>query len=221
MSERVGALGRPLTGPPRAPGGPDPLATASAEPPAPPIDRPGAPTDLATQAAADVAARVAQLYRDLFPAVYGFVRFRVGDAHTAEDVTATVFERALSRLATVRDADHVRSWLFTVARNAVVDEHRRGRRSTSPLDAADALEQLWVESPERAVLDRDDWRRLLGYVAELDDRDREILGLRFAAGLGNREVGAIVGLTEANVAQIVHRAVVKLRRRFASEEPRA
>ena len=69
-----------------------------------------------------------------------------------------------------------------------------------------------------AEADRDDWRRLVGYLAELDDRDREILGLRFAAGFSNREVGEIVRLSEAHVAQIAHRAVVKLRRRFAHEE---
>ena len=165
----------------------------------------------------DIAVRVAALYRELFPAVYGFIRFRVGDAHVAEDLTATVFERALGKLTSVRKPERVRGWLFTVARNAVADERRR-RRPAAPLDAAELLEHLWVDSPERLVVDRDEWRRLLTYLAELDDRDREILGLRFAAGLGNREVGQVVGLTESNVAQIVHRAVVKLRRRFASEE---
>jgi RNA polymerase sigma-70 factor (ECF subfamily) len=163
------------------------------------------------------ATRVARLYRDLFPAVFGFVRFRVGDTHLAEDLTAIVFERALAKLATVREPERVRAWLFTIARNAVVDERRR-RRPDADLGAADQVEHLWVDSPEREVLDRDEWRRLVGYLAELDDRDREILGLRFAAGLTNREVGEIVRLSESNVAQIVHRAVVKLRRRFAHEE---
>jgi len=168
----------------------------------------------------DLAGRVALLYRELFPAVYGFVRFRVGDAHVAEDLTATVFERALSKLASVREPERVRGWLFSIARNAVADERRR-RRPSAPLDATDTLEHLWVDSPERHAVDRDEWRRLLTYLAELDDRDREILGLRFAAGLANREIGEILGLTESNVAQIIHRAVVKLRRRFASEEPQA
>jgi RNA polymerase sigma-70 factor (ECF subfamily) len=167
-----------------------------------------------------VAARVARLYSELFPAVYGFVRFRVGDTHLAEDLTAVVFERALAKLASVRDPDRVRAWLFTIARNVVTDERRRRRPATS-LDVADALQHLWVDSPETAALDRDEWRRLVGYLAELDDREREVLGLRFAAGLTNREAGEVVRLTEAHVAQIVHRAVVKLRRRFGHEESHA
>lgn len=167
--------------------------------------------------AEDSAGRVARLYRELFPAVFGFVRFRVGDGHLAEDITATVFERALAKLASVRDPDRVRAWLFTIARNAVTDERRR-RRPGAPLEAIETLEHLWVDSPETQALARDEWHRLVQYLAELDDRDREILGLRFAAGLSNREVGDIVERSESYVAQIVHRAVVKLRQRFAHEE---
>jgi RNA polymerase sigma factor (sigma-70 family) len=170
-----------------------------------------------TAAQGDTATRVARLYRELFPSVFGFIRFRVGDGHLAEDLTATVFERALARLATVRDPDRVRSWLFTVARNVVTDERRR-RRPGGTVEEIETLEHLWVDSPESEALARDEWRRLVGYLADLDDRDREILGLRFAAGLSNREVGQVVGHSEAHVAQIIHRAVVKLRRRFANEE---
>ena len=184
------------------------------------VDAAEPPATAAEASKDDVAGRVALLYRELFPAVYGFIRFRVGDAHVAEDLTATVFERALSKLASVREPERVRGWLFTVARNAVSDERRR-RRPSAPLDATDTLEHLWVDSPERHAVDRDEWRRLLTYLAELDDRDREMLGLRFAAGLGNREIGEILSLSESNVAQIVHRAIVKLRRRFASEEPQS
>jgi RNA polymerase sigma-70 factor, ECF subfamily len=175
------------------------------------------PVDARAWRAESVATRVARLYRDLFPAVFGFIRFRVGDVHLAEDLTATVFERALAKLASVREPDRVRPWLFTIARNVVTDERRRRRPATN-LEVADLLEHLWIDSPETEALDRDEWRRLVGYLAELDDRDREILGLRFAAGLANREVGEIVRLSETHVAQITHRAVVKLRRRFAHEE---
>ena len=206
-AERYGALQEVL------PGDLSPASENGLTKSSPPVD----PGRWRTETA---ATRVAQLYRELFPAVFGFVRFRVGDTHLAEDLTAIVFERALAKLATVRDPERVRAWLFTIARNAVVDE-RRQRRPDADLGAADQVEHLWFDSPEREVLDRDEWRRLVGYLAELDDRDREILGLRFAAGLTNREVGQIVRLSESNVAQIIHRAVVKLRRRFAHEETSA
>ncbi|MGI8687691.1 MAG: sigma factor [Thermomicrobiales bacterium] len=67
------------------------------------------------------ADRFAQIYHKLFPPLYGYVHFRVGDRHVAEDITAQVFERALSHVATVRQPDRLRPWLFAIARNAVAE----------------------------------------------------------------------------------------------------
>ncbi len=158
----------------------------------------------------------ARLYRELFPPVYGYVRFRVGDPHLAEDLTAQVFERALARLASVRQPERVRAWLFTIARNAITDYHR-ARRPAAGLESAEGLAHLWIESPEGEAVRRDDLRRLGAYLGGLAERERELIGLKFAAGLTNREIARILGLSEANVAQILHRAVVKLRQRFAEE----
>lgn len=163
------------------------------------------------------AERFGATYAAFFPTLYGFVRFRVGDPHLAEDVTAHVFERALSRLATVHEPDRLRAWLFTIARRAIAD-HYRSHRSDAPLATAEDLAHLWAESPESEALRREERRRLAAYLAELADREREVLGLRFAAGLTNREIAAVLRLSEANVGQIVHRAIVKLRQQFAEEE---
>ena len=84
---------------------------------------------------ADVRDRFVEIYRELFPSLYGFVRFRVGDAHAAEDLVGQVFERALGRLAGVRQPERVRAWLFTIARNAIVD-YRRRQRSAVGLEQA-------------------------------------------------------------------------------------
>jgi RNA polymerase sigma-70 factor (ECF subfamily) len=165
----------------------------------------------------DATAQFVSLYRALLPPLYGYVRFRVGDAQVAEDLTAQVFERALTRLATVRQPDRARAWLFTIARNAIIDYRRRHRPTTELVDT-EALAHLWAESPEADVVRREEWRRLVAYLADLNEREREALGLKFAAGLTNREIGAVLGYSHANVAQIIHRAIVTLRRRFDAEE---
>lgn len=160
--------------------------------------------------------RFAATYATLFPSLYGFVRFRVGDPHLAEDLTAHVFERALSRLATIRDPERLRAWLFTIARRAIID-HYRSRRQDTPLTTAADFAHLWIESPELEALRREERQRLAAYLAGLADREREVLGLKFAAGLTNREIAAVLRLSESNVGQIVHRAIVKLRQQFAEE----
>jgi len=113
------------------------------------------PTDGAAGVHASIsgatALRIAQLYRELFPAVFGFIRFRVGNVQVAEDLTALVFERALTKLSSVREADRVRAWLFTVARNAVAEERRR-RKPTPDLEVAEALDHRWIESPAAQVM---------------------------------------------------------------------
>lgn len=164
-----------------------------------------------------VNARFTQLYRETFPALYGYLRFRIGDPHLAEDLTAQVFERALPRFMAVRPPERLRAWLFTIARHALADYHR-ARRPGSDLAVVDLLTHLAVDSPEAEALRRDDRRRLATYLQGLNERERDVLGLKFFAGLTNRESARVLGLSEANVAQIVHRAVVKLRHRFAEEE---
>jgi RNA polymerase sigma factor (sigma-70 family) len=181
------------------------------------VRRPSPVPDGAARADDETAQRFVNLYRELLPPIFGFIRFRVGDLHLAEDLTAQVFERALARLATVREPERVRAWLFTIARTAIVD-HRRGRRISTALEAADLVEHLWIDSPEHEAEQREEWRRVVAYVGSLGERERELIGLKFAAGLTNREIGQILDLSEANVAQIIHRAIVKLRRRFDEEE---
>jgi len=167
------------------------------------------------RAAAEVC--FTQIYRELFPVLYGYLYFRLGDPQLAEDLTAQVFERALPRFMAVQPPERLRTWLFTIARNLLID-HYRGRRTTSELASVDLLAHLAVESPEGEALLRDEQRRLGGYLHDLDEREQEIVGLKFFAGLSNRESARLLGLSEANVAQIVHRTIVKLRRRFVAEE---
>jgi RNA polymerase sigma factor (sigma-70 family) len=156
--------------------------------------------------------RFAEIYDRHYDAVCGYVRCRVAGAAAADDVVSRVFERALDRLDGYdpRRAP-VAAWLFAIARSAVVDHYRalRGRAGVS-LDAAE--ERPSGELPAEEVLAGAEERRALaGALALLDDREREILALKFGGRLTNRDIAAHLELGESHVAVLVYRAVRRLR----------
>lgn len=67
-----------------------------------------------------------------------FIRRRVRDDHVAEDLLQDVFVRVHDKLGSLSDDDRLTAWLFRIARNAIIDHHRR--RSPGELDGTEFLE---------------------------------------------------------------------------------
>lgn len=150
-----------------------------------------------------------------FDRVYGFVRFRISDEAAAEDITSEVFARAWSKLRDPDDRNAAAAWLFTTARRLVIDHHRR-HPSTSLGSVAEAHHPAGP-TPENASLAHERLTVLRRCLDALSERERDVIGLRFIAGLRNREIAALVGTTEGNVAKILHRTLRKLRDRLAAD----
>lgn len=153
-----------------------------------------------------------RLYDEYFGRVYNYVRYRCEGNAVAEDIVALIFERALTRLG---DFDPERgpfgAWLFTIARN-MLNNHLRAenRRNCLSLEACS-------EQPDRAALPEEQIVRnetqaeLLAAISCLNDRERDLLSLKFGACLTNRRIAEITGFSENNVGVILYRAVHKLR----------
>ncbi|MDO9356030.1 MAG: sigma-70 family RNA polymerase sigma factor [Solirubrobacteraceae bacterium] len=148
------------------------------------------------------------LYRTACADVYAYVRSLVGDAATADDVTAQAFERAYRKRRSF-DARRgtPRQWLFTIARNASLDELRRRKRAATPL--ADAGVKVAAPAASTEADDRADAVRAA--IASLPPRERDLIALKFYAGLSNAEIGATLGISETNAGTRVHRALSSLR----------
>ncbi len=153
------------------------------------------------------------VYAEQLPRVFNFFRYRFGDTADAEDLTARTFEKAWrARHRYRRDVAGFSTWLLTIARNVAVDEYRT-RRPHVPLAAA-ATVPADGASPEDAAVLISEADRLASMLVQLPDRDRELLALKYGAGLTNRAIAQATGLSESNVGTILHRAVQTLRSRW-------
>jgi RNA polymerase sigma-70 factor (ECF subfamily) len=166
--------------------------------------------EAAAHAPSDVDAAFEELYRQSRDDIYAYVTGLLRDRSAAEDVTAQVFERAYRRRRTFKPGKGSRrAWLFGIARNAALDELRR-RRRRARLVAEPEDEGLMPphEGAEVAV------RRaaLRTAIAELSARERELVALKFFAGLTNGEIATVIGTSETNAGTKLHRVIQKLRR---------
>ena len=178
-------------------------------------------TAIAPAAEAPSSAQVAfeELYRSSRDDVFAYVAGLLRDRSAAEEVTSQAFERAWRKRRQLDpERGSGRAWLFGIARNAALDELRRRSRTAEMADepAADAgLGGLGIGQPggdpAEVAVRRTALRQAL---ATLSGRERELVALKFFAGLSNAEIAAVIGASESNAGTKLHRVVEKLRRSF-------
>lgn len=164
-----------------------------------PGDRPEA--DAVAAAQAD-PGRFGALYERNFETVYAYVARRASSRAETEDVTATVFHKALANIGRFewRGVPFV-AWLLRIAANELAD--RRPEPTTSLSD------ELGVESAELEAIE---WRAdLFRGVRDLPDDQRRVIVLRFTEGRSIREAAEALGRSEGAVKQLQVRALRTLR----------
>ena len=144
---------------------------------------------------------------------YRFVASRVGSPSDAEDLTQIVFVKALEALPRY-EARGVPfgGWLFRLARNAVID-HIRTRRDQVDLDAM--TDQAAEDgTPETEAILRSDLDAMAEALRSLTPDQREVIALRFFAGLSALETAALMGRQEGTIRGLQFRAIGSLRQRL-------
>ncbi len=155
-------------------------------------------------------ARFESLYRSSRDDVYAYVMTLLRDPAAAEDVTALAFERAYRRRRTFdRRRGEERAWLFGIARNAALDELRRRRRVAALVAEPDDAVSAPVDEGAEVALRRTAVQTAL---AALPAREREIVALKFHAGLSNAELARVLGISESNAGTLLYRTMEKLRK---------
>jgi RNA polymerase sigma-70 factor, ECF subfamily len=156
---------------------------------------------------ADLEARFMAIYAREGPPILRYLRARSNDRAEAEDLHAETFCRAWQAWPRFRgDATDIRPWLFRIARNLLVDRHRRRRLLWFlPLEnyqASGLQDDVATAVTNRTLLER--------ALRQLTSSDRELVAFRMA-GLSHREIGRIQGRSERAVKMAWHRAIERLR----------
>ena len=158
------------------------------------------------------------LFDHYHPRVFAYALSKLRNRSDAEDVASEAFARVL------RDIDKFRwkgsgfeAWLFRIAANLVVDHVRKSRRETPSEDAMDKADTTQELDPLASVLAGEQAERLGTMLDSLAEEQREVVLLRFAAGLDTSEVGSVMGRKPNAVRQLQFRALTNLREMMREE----
>ena len=179
---------------------------------------------LVAAAKADSAA-FGPLYERYVGKIYNYLYYRTGNAHDAEDLTARVFQRALTGLDRYTSRGlPFSAWLYRIAHNLVANWHRdQSRRKHLPLHeiGVEDLRGLSAEAPERLAESQEERATLLRAIRRLPAERQQLLILKFVEQLSNAEIGVVLGRSEGAVKSLYHRTLLALRDELSDPPPAA
>ncbi len=161
----------------------------------------------------------AELYEEYLPKVFRYLQYKVSNIQLTEDLTSAVFEKALVNFGKYSsDKAKFSTWIFSIARNLVIDHYRvQGRRQTVSLEEAAEMSSGDLALEEELVR-KEELRKLRVSLSGLSQEEQEIISLKFGSELNNRQIARMLGLSESNVGTKLYRAVRKLRDSFQESE---
>jgi RNA polymerase sigma factor (sigma-70 family) len=146
-----------------------------------------------------------EFYNDNKDRFFGYLLRRTGDYELAADTLQESFARYLERYS--KNEPSV-SLLFTIGRN-LLNDNFRSQRPTIPFEEDRHKGANDLESEFQV---REEFRRVLKAIQQLDPEEADILSLVVTSGLSYRQIAKLTGTTEANIKVKIHRSRLKLKK---------
>jgi len=151
----------------------------------------------------------------VFRFVYGL---RGGPTEDVEELTAETFMRAWkSRRRFSGNEQAALGWLLKIARNLVIDSHRRQKSRGFSVDIEQHIIPSDDPNPEDAIQTREQVKVLWSLMQALPDQQREILVLRYILGWRVQDIGKHLDVKENTVSVYIRRAIKYLRQEWPTE----
>jgi len=188
-----------------------PAANASANPAVQPKEEVLAEWELVRRAQQYDEDAIQAIYTTYYPKIYNYAFMQMGDVQAAEDLASDVMLKMIEAINTYKfQGLPFGAWVFRIARNRLIDLHRR-RKRRGEVDLSETMSSALANPQvlaERA-LERGQIQVALKH---LTPEQRQVIVLKFIEGFDNRSVGKILGRSEGAIKSLQHRALAALRR---------
>ena len=157
-----------------------------------------------------------EVYDNNVKEINRFVYFKIGKREEANDLTSVIFLKAWNHIQnkTLEDANTLRSLLYKIARNSIIDYYREtGNKLTVSIDDEDHRVDVVDEKTNSLEMmeQNDDIKLIKSQLPFLKEEYREIIIMRFINDLSLEEIAEISGKTKGNIRVLIHRALNALR----------
>jgi len=150
----------------------------------------------------EVTTSLEAIWQQFARPLRGFIRKRIANEHDADDILQQVFLKIQTRLVTLRDTERLQSWLYRIARNAIVDHYRSKR----------PLPEAWPadDEPTRCAIEMG--RSIAPMIEQLDPKYRDALRLHEYDGLTQAQIAARLGISLSGAKSRIQRGREQLKK---------
>ncbi len=168
--------------------------------------------ELAWRAKQGCQASFTELVHRYAPRLHVFLRRKTRDRHEVEDLVQDTFTKAYQNLGRYDDSWKFSTWLFTIAARLAVSRHRKREPRSGTLNPR-------AQAAVDDAMDRQEQQEnLWAKVAELTDRQRQVLWLKYAEDMPVKEIARTMGKSQVCIKVLLYRARVSLAKRL-DEQP--
>ncbi|ATW27843.1 hypothetical protein DCMF_26575 [Candidatus Formimonas warabiya] len=163
---------------------------------------------MAQQGVENAEEALIKIFDDYYTKVYNYFRYHLARDTEAQDLAGEVFMRVASAFSRYdRTKAGISTWIFTIARNVLIDYFRKTKYQRVELTDHMASE----DDPIGSMMKKESIRALRQALLRLTEKERELIALKYSAGMKNTEIALVLGLSAGNVGIMLFRSIEKLR----------
>ena len=152
---------------------------------------------------------IESIWNEYYDQLLRFILKRVADKATAEDILQNVFIKILTNINSLKDSTKMKSWLFQITRNAIIDHYRKSKKSeNNHLELSEEDDEISSDVMEEV----ESW--VTPFIHSLPQKYQEALILSEINGMPHKEMAIQLGISYTAAKTRVHRGRTMLKQKL-------